>query len=1009
MTEILREPGRVANGLSTITARLTKKNDEYIKSITGGQGVIDEQTGELRSTFEILQDLSEAWGDLTSVERQELTEVVAGKTQRSLFTALMANFKTAVDATGTALDSEGSAMRENDKRMDSLAGKVKKLQSAWQDLSQKSINSEFVKRLLDVATTALKIVKNIGGLPVILLGIASALAMIKAESIAILGTKIGDAITSVINGFKILQQRIFGASGANTIYIGTTKALTVEQQKAAVATTALGAAMAVITIAAAAAMLAVNAYKDNQAKLIEANEEAAEKHLQQADSLEKLKNTYSNLTSKQNRTKKENEQLSKTIDDLSQKYGLEKSTLEATNETREEAIKKIQAEIDKRKALAGIEQESAIEYSIRQAATEKPALTSMDDVSAKISGLRGQYDLQASTIAKLQEKTSGYIETLENKNERTKDEQKDLDKLQVFYKDLTTRISAFNQGYKQSLENLKSGIPITNDQAKALYQLGHINSLTANAIIRYNTSGEDQKKISWEVVKAAMAQDEALKNQEEDTDAVADAINEAIEAQDNYNSALNDNIDTLTDYQSHMDILTAAQKELADNGSLTAETFKSLYENDLLQYLEETENGLRINTQALTDNANATKEAAVANLQAQAAEQIQAIILGDLQGKFSGLTSEQIKASTRTKKTGNNASDAAPKFLELANNVATAGNAYENFYKQMGGGTAGTPQYQPISEEAKNAIQDVIKETLAAGKALSKVSFGTSSSSKSSRGSGGSGKSSKSSKEVYKAEIDTLYKYKNALDNAKDAVDRLDDALSNTKNFNEREKYLKQLVKATQNQIKATNNLRNAQTKQINDYIKQLRKQGFQISYNSKTNELNINNMERLGKFSGDTAKNLEKMIDKIQDLNSDNRNLSSSIRDLNSDIADFNDQIKSLPEEKLEKFNELMEEFQQSRLDQIQNQITDLQHEMENDPRLKALEEQIDALEKQNDELDSQKELEEKLLAVEEAKIKLQNAQKQRNFQIYRENQRMGKNMPSNIVICCVISNYIG
>ena len=58
--EILQESGRVANGLSTITARLTAKNDEYIKSITKGEGVIDSQTGELRSTFDILKDLSKA-------------------------------------------------------------------------------------------------------------------------------------------------------------------------------------------------------------------------------------------------------------------------------------------------------------------------------------------------------------------------------------------------------------------------------------------------------------------------------------------------------------------------------------------------------------------------------------------------------------------------------------------------------------------------------------------------------------------------------------------------------------------------------------------------------------------------------------------------------------------------------------------------------------------------------------------------------------------------------------
>ena len=61
--------------LSTITARLTKKNDAYIASITGGMGTIDKNTGELRSTYDILQDLSKAWDNLTSVEKQELSEV----------------------------------------------------------------------------------------------------------------------------------------------------------------------------------------------------------------------------------------------------------------------------------------------------------------------------------------------------------------------------------------------------------------------------------------------------------------------------------------------------------------------------------------------------------------------------------------------------------------------------------------------------------------------------------------------------------------------------------------------------------------------------------------------------------------------------------------------------------------------------------------------------------------------------------------------------------------------
>ena len=248
--------------------------------------------------------------------------------------------------------------------------------------------------------------------------------------------------------------------------------------------------------------------------------------------------------------------------------------------------------------------------------------------------------------------------------------------------------------------------------------------------------------------------------------------------------------------------------------------------------------------------------------------------------------------------------------------------------------------------------------------------------------------STKSAKEEYKAEIDALYQYENALDNAKDEVDRLKDALSDTDSYDEQEKYIKQLIDALNNQIAKTNDLKNAQSNQIRDYINQLRAQGFAIDYNSEKNELYINNMQHLADFSGDTAKSLEKIIKKIQDLNSNNRTLDGSVRDLTGSVKDYYDQLADIPEKKLEKFNDLMKEFQQSQLDAVQDQIDDLKREMEKDPRLAALEKEIEALEKENDTIDKQKEMEEKLLAVEEARQKLQNAMTQKTLQVYRENQ---------------------
>lgn len=77
--EIMQQPGKVANALSTISARLTASNDAYIASITGGMGTVNDYTGELRSTYDILKDLAEVYPTLSSTEKQNMIEVVARK------------------------------------------------------------------------------------------------------------------------------------------------------------------------------------------------------------------------------------------------------------------------------------------------------------------------------------------------------------------------------------------------------------------------------------------------------------------------------------------------------------------------------------------------------------------------------------------------------------------------------------------------------------------------------------------------------------------------------------------------------------------------------------------------------------------------------------------------------------------------------------------------------------------------------------------------------------------
>ena len=961
--------------LSTITARLTKKNDEYIKSITGGQGVIDEQTGELRSTFDILQDLSEAWGNLTSVEQQELTETVAGKTQRSLFTALMTNFKTAVDATKTALNSEGSAMEENNKRMESLEGKTKQLQSAWQELARTTVNSDFVKNILDVATGFLKITNAVGGLIPLATTLLGIFVMFKSQEIGKKANEFSNSIISLINGFKILKQRIFGAANANVIYLGSAESAQVATTGLAATISMLSLAVGAVTAAISLGVMAINLWIQSEAESRQKSSENAKQYSDEAEDIEKLKEKYETLTKNKDKEVSKSKELSEVIDTLSDKYGISKDKLDLEKNSREETVKTLEDEIVKRQQLAALESEKTVDTGNFQFQIEegRQMLETAEEVAAKNKDLRESYNLVGGTLVELQSKYVDAITNLNKKHDKTKQEEKDLKNLQKDYSNLTNFINAYKEGYKQTYENLKNGIQITNKQARVLENLGYITHSQLATIESLNNYEIREGKTIWDVAQMKEYMTSATEKAKQQEDEATVAIENATKAYQEYNNSLDDNIDSMINYGENLDLLKTAQEELSNSGAITAETFKSLADNNLLGYLDEVNGKLSVNVDRFTNSTNSIKEQALANLQASTYEQIHAIVLEDLNNKEEDTKTASEEAASGLKTTGEAAINMGKKLISAAGDAAQL-----NSELAVMAGKSYTP-----SEDAQKRIQDVLSR---AAKTQAFINSWTPSTSKAASKSSSS--KSSSSKDTYKAEIDTLYKYENALDNAKDAVDRLNDALKATDNFNEREKYLKQLIKATKDEIKATNDLRKAQTNQINDYIKQLKRQGFQISYNSKTNQLNINNMERLGKFTGDTAKNLEKMIDKVQDLNKNNRTLDGSVRDLNSDISDFNDQLEALPEEKLKKFNELLEAFQQSRLDQIQNQIDDIQHEMENDPRLKALEEQINALEKQNDELDNQKDLEEKLLAVEEAKIKLQNAQKQKNIQVYREGQ---------------------
>src|SRR5205085_6725022 len=96
--------------------------------------------------------------------------------QLSRFLALMNNWDTATKSTNTAINSQGSAMRENEKYLTSFGARINQLKSGFTELAQAVGNSilsagmmAVIQGLTGVAQLGVKIAQNFGALPAVLI------------------------------------------------------------------------------------------------------------------------------------------------------------------------------------------------------------------------------------------------------------------------------------------------------------------------------------------------------------------------------------------------------------------------------------------------------------------------------------------------------------------------------------------------------------------------------------------------------------------------------------------------------------------------------------------------------------------------------------------------------------------------------------------------------------------------------------------------------------------------
>ncbi len=196
VTEQTRNANKASRGLNTIMANLaavldsSSSNGEKIKQIYSDLGLTMEgSNGQLKSGYELLSDLSGKWSGLSSDTQKYIATTIAGTTQLNNFLALMNNFSHATAATDKALDSSGSAMRENERYMGGLEAQTTALKAEFQDFANNVITNEMISAVLKLAKALLSLSNNGFGQFITRFGLASAATLGFTTMVVQLGSK----------------------------------------------------------------------------------------------------------------------------------------------------------------------------------------------------------------------------------------------------------------------------------------------------------------------------------------------------------------------------------------------------------------------------------------------------------------------------------------------------------------------------------------------------------------------------------------------------------------------------------------------------------------------------------------------------------------------------------------------------------------------------------------------------------------------------------------------------
>ena len=214
------EAGESTDGMASSISELRSE----ILALTGNEVDIQIDNDTFKSTYQIMKELSVVWSDLSDTTQANITEMVGGKRNSNVVSALLENFSVAEKALTSSANSAGSALKENEKFLDSINGKLAVFKATLETFSSNLISSEFVKGIISAGTWLVGTLDTLNKINTLLPLILSSIMTYKAVRVSLNAIEKARNVESIAQ--SLVQQK--GLTDALTLSVTS---LSAEEKK----------------------------------------------------------------------------------------------------------------------------------------------------------------------------------------------------------------------------------------------------------------------------------------------------------------------------------------------------------------------------------------------------------------------------------------------------------------------------------------------------------------------------------------------------------------------------------------------------------------------------------------------------------------------------------------------------------------------------------------------------------------------------------------------------------